>query len=89
MYFLQEDSRSSGPVVYQLRLLEDTPARLVIEVENVSPVRSFLLTLFHPGDLQFVYFLEARSPGLWALYSLLRTGRGLSSLGSGGTEPHM
>ena len=58
MYFLQEDSRSSGPVVYQLRLLEDTPAWLVIEVENVSPVRSFVLTLFHPGDLQFVTSLK-------------------------------
>ena len=42
-----------------------------------------MLTLFHPGDLQFVYFLEARLPGLWTLYSLSRTGRGASSLSSG------
>ena len=83
VYFLQDDSRSSGPVVYRLQVLESGPARLVVKVENVSPVRTFMVTLFHPGDLQFVYFLEARSPGLWSLYSLSRTGRGASSLSSG------
>jgi hypothetical protein len=83
VYFLQDDSRSSGPVVYRLRLLESGPTRLVVQIENVSPVRIFMLTLFHPGDLQFVHYLEARSPGLWGLYSLMRTGRGASSLSSG------
>lgn len=83
VYFLQDDSRSSGPVVYRLRLLESGPKRLVVEIENASPVRTFMVTLFHPGDLQFAYFLEERAPGLWGLYSLLRTGRGASSLSSG------
>ena len=83
LYFMQDDSGSSGGVVYQLRVLEFHPTRLVVEFENVSPIRRFLITLFHPGDLQFVYFLEARSPGLWGLYSLLRTGRNASSLSSG------
>jgi uncharacterized protein DUF6675 len=83
VYFLQDDSRSSGPVVYRLQVLESGPARLVVQIENVSPVSTFMLTLFHPGDLQFVYFLEARLPGLWTLYSLSRTGRGASSLSSG------
>jgi hypothetical protein len=82
LYFLQKDSVSSGPVVYRLRVLDLHPA-LVVEFENISPVRLFLFTLFHPGDLQFVYFLEARSLGLWGLYSLLRIGRGASSLSSG------
>jgi hypothetical protein len=83
LYFMQDDSGSSGGVVYQLRVLEFHPTRLVVEFENVSPIRRFFITLFHPGDLQFVYFLEARSPGLWGLYSLLRTGRDASSLSSG------
>jgi len=83
MYFLQQDTRSSGPVVYRLRVLESSPARLVVEVENVSPVRAFMATLFSPGDLQFVYFLQMRSPGVWALYSLLRTGRDSSFLTAG------
>jgi hypothetical protein len=83
LYFLQDDNSSSGPVIYRLRVLEVHPTRLVIEFENVSPVRRFLFTLFHPGDLQFAYILEAYSPGLWGLYSLLRIGRGASSLTSG------
>jgi hypothetical protein len=83
LYFLQDDSSSSGPVVYRLRVLEVHPTRLVVEFENVSSVRRFLFTLFHPGDLQFVYILETYSPGLWGLYSLLRIGRGASSLTSG------
>jgi hypothetical protein len=83
MYFLQQDTRSSGPVVYRLRLLESSPAGLVLEVENVSPMRIFMATLFNPGDLQFVYFVQMRSPGVWAMYSLLRTGLGSSFLTSG------
>jgi hypothetical protein len=83
VYFLQDDSRSSGPVVYRLRLLEFGATRLVVQIENVSPVRIFMLTLFGPGDLEFVHFLEMRSPSLWQLYSLMRTGRGASSLSSG------
>ena len=83
LYFLQDDSVSSGPVIYQLRVREVQAARLLVEFENISPVRLFLFTLFHPGDLQFAYFLEAPSPGLWGLYILLRIGRGASTLSSG------
>jgi len=83
MYFLQQDIRSSGPVIYRLRLLESAPARLVLELENISPMRIFVLTLFNPEDLQFIYFLQLRSPGLWELYSLLRTRQSSSSWSSG------
>jgi uncharacterized protein DUF6675 len=83
LYFLQDDSRSSGSVLYQMQVLEIGPKRLVVAIENASPVRAFLMTLFHPGDLQFLYFLDARGPGIWGLYSLTRTGRGASSLSSG------
>jgi hypothetical protein len=83
MYFLQQDIRSSGPVIYRLRLLESAPARLVLELENISPMRIFVLTLFNPEDLQFIYFLQLRSAGLWELYSLLRTRQSSSSWSSG------
>ena len=89
LYFMQDDNGSSGPIVYRLQVLEVHPARLVVEFENVSPIRRFLFTLFHPGDLQFVYFLEARLPGLWGLYSLLRTGRGASLLSSGHRDSYV
>ncbi|NOG74067.1 DUF6675 family protein [Roseicella sp. DB1501] len=76
LYFVQSDSRSSGEVVYRMRVLEKQPERLVISVDNVTPVRLFLLTLFAPGDLQTTFFLE-RLPerGTWGYYGLwgLRT----------------
>ena len=61
LYFAQSDSRSSGQVVYRMRVLERRPERLVVSVDNVTPVRLFLLTLFAPGDLQSTFFLERLS----------------------------
>ena len=85
LYFMQDDSRSSGKIVYRMRVREKGANRLVIEIENVSPIRALLMTLFHPGDLQFVYFLERQAPDIWGIYSLLRTGEGSNFL-SGGHE---
>lgn len=73
LFFAQSDNRSSNEVVYRLRVLEMRPGRLVIQAENVSAVRLLLLSLFEPGDIQIVYFLERRSPGVWDYYSLTRT----------------
>ena len=71
LYFVQADSRSSGQVVYRMRVLEKRPDRLVITVDNASPVRLLLLTLFPPGDLQSTFFLERRSAtDVWGYYGL-------------------
>lgn len=71
LYFAQADSRSSGQVVYRVRVLEKRPDRLVVTVDNASPVRLLLLTLFAPGDLQSTFFLERRSSDdVWAYYGL-------------------
>ena len=71
LYFMQTDSRSSGQVVYRMRVLEKQPDRLVVAVDNVTPVRLLLLTLFAPGDLQSTFFLERRPPsGIWSYYGL-------------------
>lgn len=70
-YFVQADSRSSGEIIYRMRVLEKRPDRLVVAVVNVSPVRLLLVTLFAPGDLQSTFFLE-RLPaaGTWGYYGL-------------------
>ena len=80
VFFVQDDSRSSGSVVYRLRTLEASADRLVVETENVSPVQAFLLTLFPPGSLRATYFLERRPPGLWFFYGLSSTGAQASAL---------
>ncbi|HZT18537.1 MAG TPA: DUF6675 family protein [Dongiaceae bacterium] len=70
LYFEEKDNRSSRPVVYEESLRELRDDRFVLEVENVSAVRLFLLPLFAPGDLQSLYLLERLAPGVWGFYSL-------------------
>ena len=89
LYFAQQDSRSSGAVVYRMRLRAARAERLVIEIENATPVRYYALQLFGPGDLQAVYFLDRRAPGGWDYYSLTRTGAGSSSLADGNEKSYV
>ena len=70
LYFAQEDSRSSGEVVYRMRVLENGPDRVTVAVENVTSVRFLLVPLFAPGDLRCTSYLERLSPGVWGYYGL-------------------
>lgn len=83
MFFAQSDNRSTGRTVYRQRVLEGDLDRLVVDCENVTPVRMMILPLFGSGDLQSVYFLERRAPGVWNFYSLSRARAGSSLLSSG------
>jgi len=80
LFIAQEDNRSSGPVVYRMRVLERVPDRLVVETENAGPVRAFGITLFPPGSLRATYFLEKRQPGIRGFYGLSATGQKASAL---------
>lgn len=71
-YYEVTDNRSSRPVTYLLRLRSDAPGKLVVETSNVSPVKKWGITLFAPGGLDTLYFLNQRSPGVWAYYSITR-----------------
>ena len=62
---------------------ERSPARVVIAIENLTPVRFLLVTLFAPGALQSVKFFELVSPGVWGVYLLTRTGEGVRALAGG------
>ena len=83
LFFAQDDSRSSGAVVYRLRVLERGTDRIVIETENVDPIRAFIITLFPPGSLRATYFLERRGPGAWSFYGVSGTGSEASALADG------
>jgi hypothetical protein len=78
LYFAQSDNRSTGKTVYRQRVLAAEREHLCIESENVTAVKMTLLTLFNPGDVQSVIFLDRRSPGIWNFYSLSRTRAGSS-----------
>lgn len=81
-YYWMDDSRS-GAVVYRMRVLERDAQRLVLAHDNASPVRAYGVTLFEPGALQTVEFLERQGADVWALYLLTRIDRGASVFASG------
>src|SRR4029077_3607011 len=90
LYFAQSENRAGGDVVYRMRVQDFGPNRLVVRIENVSPVSRYLVTLFNPGDLTSVHFLERRGPGVWGYYSLAWAGDSLVSrpAGAGGSYLH-
>ena len=59
-----------------MRVRESTDERIVIETENVAPVRWWAVTLFPPGALRTVYILEQRSTGIWSYYALTKVAGG-------------
>jgi hypothetical protein len=73
VHYAQSDNRSSGKTVYRERVMAVDRERVTMSSENLTPVKMAMLTLFDPGDLQKVYFLERRAPGVWNYYSLTRT----------------
>ncbi len=81
--FFEQVDNLSGTAVYRLHVAVAEPDRLVFEVENVSLMSRFYVTLFHPGEIQSVYFLDREPEGVWRYYSLVRTGRNASWLAAG------
>jgi hypothetical protein len=79
VYFQQSDN-ISGKAVFRMHVGEASSDRIVYEVENVSPMHYYLLTTFHSGDLQTVYFLDRESENVWRFYSMVRTGKNSSRI---------
>jgi hypothetical protein len=82
LYFEQADNLS-GPAIYRMRIAEASAERLVFDVENVSVMHRSFVTLFHPGEMQSIYFLDRESDDVWRYYSIARTGRNASRLTTG------
>jgi hypothetical protein len=79
-YYSQHDNRSSGDVVYRMRVRESSSARIVVETENVTAVRFHIVSLFEAQALRSLLFLDRLSPGIWGVYDLTRVGEGAMSL---------
>jgi hypothetical protein len=73
LYFEQVDNLS-GKAVYRMHIAEASADRLVFDVENVSTMRYFFVPVFHPGEMQSIYFLDHESGDVWRYYSIVRTG---------------
>jgi hypothetical protein len=81
-YFLRSDNRSSDPVIYRMRVAEAGSDRLVVTIGNVSPVSTFVFTVFDSGDIRSTYFLERIGPGLWGYYALTVMREGMMVIGN-------
>lgn len=78
--FFEQADNLAGKAIYRLHIAEASADRLVFDVENVSTIHYLLLTLFHPGEMQSIYFLDRDSDSVWRYYSMVRTGRNASRL---------
>lgn len=79
LYFAQSENRAGGDVVYRMRVQDFGRDRFVVKIDNVSAVSRYLVTLFNPGDLASVHFLERRGPRVWGYYGLAWAGDSLVS----------
>jgi hypothetical protein len=82
LYFQQVDNLS-GKTTYRMHIAETSADRLVFDVENVGTVRYLLMTLFHSGEMQSIYFLDRESDNVWRYYSNVRTGKNANGLIAG------
>jgi hypothetical protein len=89
LFFRQTDNRSASGVVYRMRVLDHAPHRLMIAVENASPVRFLFMTLFQPGDLQTIYLLEQAKDKSWSYYNLSGIRGSSMATGSGSEKSYM
>ena len=81
--YLEQADNLSGTAIYRTHIAEASADRLVYDVENVSTMRYSFLTLFPPGEMQSIYFLDRESDNVWRYYSIARTGRNASRLATG------
>jgi hypothetical protein len=80
LFYLEEDNRSSHPVVYAMHVATPDADHVVVETQNVSPVKSFLVTLFPPGSLRAAYILTRLDGTDWGLYVISASTEDASSL---------
>jgi hypothetical protein len=82
VYFEQADNLA-GKAVYRMHIAEASANRIVVDVENVSTIRYLLIPVFHPGEMQSIYYLDRESEGVWRYYGIVRTGKNANGLIAG------
>lgn len=75
LYFEQADNLS-GKATYRMHIAEVSADRVIFDIQNVSTLRYFFLPIFHPGEVQSIFFLHRESDKVWRYYSIVRTGKG-------------
>jgi len=81
--FFEQADNLSGKAIYRMHVAEVSRDRLVFDIENVSTVRYFFIPILHPGEIQWIYFLDRESESVWRYYSILRMGKNANRLLAG------
>ena len=79
LYYRQADNLS-GKAIYRMHIAEATADRLVFDVANITLMKYLFIPLFHPGEMQSIYYLDRESEDVWRYYGMARTGKNASSL---------
>lgn len=83
VHFVEQDNRSDEPVTYAMHVLESKPGRIVVETENITPVKALLTTPFPPGTLKTAYIatrIDARTWGFYVISAATERASGLVSM---------
>ena len=78
LYFLREPNSPIGATVFRMSILERDDDRVILKVENSSPIRLFRVSVLAAGEQELLVFLEREREGIWRFYSLTRTGDGVA-----------
>lgn len=70
LWFRQNDTRSTGDNLYSMRALQSTPARLVVELVNESPVNFTVVELVGNRELVSLHVIEQLDGDLWGYYGI-------------------
>lgn len=89
LFFVEEDNRSSKPIVYRMRALKVTPSQVIVQTANVTPIESFMLTIFPPDTLLAAYVLTRLDNGEWGLYAMSAATMEASGMVSLGTASYV
>jgi hypothetical protein len=81
--YYRETDEDNRETVYRLDVLANSPDCLVIENENITPIKRFVFTIFKPSTLQSVVILQRLSVNSFGVYMLNRTDKTASSLSDG------
>jgi hypothetical protein len=80
LFYFEQIDNLSGQTVYRMKIVDASASRIVFEVENASTMHYHFIPVFHPGELQSMYFLDRESDTVWRFYSIMRTGKSASGL---------
>ncbi len=82
--YYAETTHDTGRTVYRLKTLARSPGHIVLATDNATAIRIWGVTLFEPGALQAVTFLDERDDHLWGYYAITRAGGRTSFLAEQG-----